>query len=143
MATTYATEIANIDAIPSSAASGAVQGGRMRRFRATVPYAGQADGDDVVLARVPAGYVFAYGVLTATATAGATATLAIGVAGATGKYRTAATFTAANTPTLFGNAAAVAEAAPAGVTEVRLTIAAAALPSSANALTVDLYFSAP
>jgi len=143
MATTYATEIANIDAIPSSAASGGVQGGRMRRFRATVPYAGQAAGDDVILARVPAGYTFAYGVMTATATAGATATLAVGVSGATGKYRTAATFTAANTPTLFGNAAAVGEAAPAGVTEVKLTIAEAALPTSSNYAIVDLYFSAP
>ena len=73
MATTFATEIANIDAIPSINANGGVQGGRLRRFRATVPYAGQAAGDDVVLARVPAGYTFAYGVLTASATAGSSA----------------------------------------------------------------------
>ena len=143
MTTTYANEIANIDAIPSVNASGGLQGGRMRRFRATVPYAGQGVGHDVILARVPAGYVFAYGVLTASATAGTTATVAIGVTGSTGKYRTAATFTAANTPTLFGNAAAVGEAAPAGVTEVKLTVAEAALPTSANFLVVDLYFSAP
>lgn len=143
MATTFATEIANIDAIPSINASGGLQGGRMRRFRATVPYAGQDIDDDVVLARVPAGYVFAYGVLTASATAGGTATLAIGVAGSTGKYRAAAKFETANTPTLFGTAAAVGEATPAGVTEVKLTVAAAALPTSANFLVVDLYFSAP
>lgn len=143
MATTFATEIANIDAIPSINASGGVQGGRLRRYRATVPYAGQAAADDVVLARVPAGYTFAYGVITASATAGAAATLAIGVTGATGKYRAAAVFTAANTPTLFGVAAAVGEAAPAGVTEVKLTIAEAALPTSSNFVVVDLYFSAP
>lgn len=143
MTTTFATEIANIDAIPSINASGGVQGGRLRRFRATVPYAGQDVGDDVVLARVPVGYTFAYGVITAAATAGAAATLAIGVDGNTGKYRAAAVFTAANTPTLFGTAAAVGEAAPADVTEVKLTIAAAALPTSANFAVIDLYFSAP
>jgi hypothetical protein len=142
MPTTYAPEVAGLGTVPATKSNGGVQGGRVRRFRATIPYEGQASGDDIVLASIPAGYTFMYGVLTATASAG-TATVAIGVAGATGKYRTAATFTAANTPTMFGNALAVGETAPTDGLTVLATLAIAALPTSANSLVVDLYFSAP
>lgn len=142
MPTTYAPEVAGLDTVPATKSNGGVQGGRVRRFRATIPYGGQASGDDIVLASIPAGYTFMYGVLTATASAG-TSTVAIGVAGATGKYRTAATFTAVNTPTMFGNALAVGETAPADGLTVLATLAVAALPTSANSLIVDLYFSAP
>jgi hypothetical protein len=141
MPTTYATEVASIDNIPSGAANGGVHGGRLRRFRATITLAAQANGDDIVLARVPAGYAFSHGVINASATLGASATVAIGVAGSTGKYRTAAVFTAA-APTLFGNVAAVAEAPLTAQTDVLLTIAVAALPGSGTC-TVDLFFSAP
>lgn len=143
MATTYAPEVAQLDTVPSGKSNGGVQGGRVRRFRATIPYAGQAAGDDIVLANVPPGYTFMYGVMTASATAGASATIAVGVAGATGKFRTAAIYTAVNTPAVFGNAAAVAEAPPAASQTVLATIAVAALPTSANYAVVDLYFSAP
>jgi hypothetical protein len=143
MAETFATEVSGIESSPATKASGAVQGARLRRFRATIEYDGQAAGDTVVLASVPAGYAFSHGVLTASATAGASATIAIGISGATGKYRTAATFTSANTPTFFGNAAAT-EADPLTAAErVIATIAVAALPTSADYLVVDLYFSAP
>jgi len=82
-------------------------------------------------------------VITASATAGASATIAIGVAGATGKYRAAAVFTAANTPTMFGVAAATKAAPLTSPERVIATIAVAALPTSAEYMVVDLYFSAP
>lgn len=141
MAQTYASEVSGLNTTPVGNANGAVQGGRVRRFRATITLASQADGDTVVLAKVPAGYAFAYGVINASATLGSTATVAIGVAGTAGKYRTAATFTAA-APTLFGNVAAVDDAPLTAEETVIMTVAAAALPSSGTC-TVDLYYSAP
>lgn len=141
MANTYASEVAGLGTVPETNANGAVQGGRLRRFRATITLASQADGDTVTLARVPAGYAFAYGVINASATLGSTATVAIGVAGSAGKYRTAATFTAA-APTLFGNVAAVDDAPLTAAETVIMTVGAAALPSSGTC-TVDLYYSAP
>ena len=59
MAETYANEVAGLGTIPTTKSNGGVQGGRLRRFRATVTMAAQASGDTIVLAEVPAGYVFA------------------------------------------------------------------------------------
>jgi hypothetical protein len=142
MANTYATEVAGIDSVPAVNSNGGVQGGRLRRFRATIPFTGQAAADTITLARVPAGHTFAYGVINATATLGASATIAIGAAGATGKYRAAAVQTATG-PVLFGVAAAVSGAALTAEETVIATIAVAALPTSAEYAVVDLYFSAP
>lgn len=142
MAETYAPEVAGLGTTPSTNANGGVQGGRVRRFRATVPFNGQAIGDTVVLAEVPAGYTFAYGVMNATATLGGTATVAIGTASSTGKYRIAATQTATG-PVLFGVASAADDAPLTAGERVILTVAAAALPDSSNFAVVDLYFSAP
>lgn len=143
MARTYAAEVAGVSTIPTTQNSGGFQGARVRCFRATIQYDGQAAADDIVLAVVPAGYTFAYGMIVASATAGASATIAIGVTGATGKYRTAATFTAANTPTLFGNAAAMDDAPLTAAETVLATIAVAALPNSADFAVVYLYYIAP
>lgn len=140
MANTYASEVSGLGTIPETNANGAVQGGRLRRFRATITLASQADGDTITLAKVPAGYAFAYGVINASATLGGTATVAIGVSGTAGKYRTAAIFTAA-APTLFGNVAAVDDAPLTASETVIMTVGAAALPSSGTC-TVDLYYSA-
>lgn len=140
MANTFASEVAGLDTIPVGNANGAVQGGRVRRFRATVTMASQPDADTITLASVPAGYAFAYGVINASATL-STSTVAIGVAGTAGKYRAAAVFTAA-APTLFGVAAAAAAAPLTAGETVIATIGVAALPSSGT-LVVDLYFSAP
>lgn len=119
-----------------------VYGARMKRFRATVTYAGQTTSDTVLLASVPAGFTFAYGVLTADTSSGST-TLAIGIAGSTAKYKAAAAFTATDTPTIFGKAAPVAATTPLADTEnIILTLAAATAPSSGT-LVVDLYFSGP
>ena len=121
-----------------------VYGGRLRRLRATFTLNTQTTSDTLVIGNLPAGSTFAYGVLTASATLGASATLAIGNSGSTGKYRTAAVFTSANTPTMFGNAAAVGAADPdlAAEEQVIGTIAAASLPGSGT-LVVDLYYSMP
>lgn len=142
MAQTYAPEVAGLGTTPVSNSFGGVQGGRVRRFRATVPFAGQAAADTVVLAKVPAGYTFAYGIINNTATLGASATIAIGVAGAAGKYRAAAVQTATG-PQLFGLAAAADDAPLTAEEDVILTVAVAGLPTSAEFAVVDLYFSAP
>ena len=140
MANTYAAEVAGLGTVPETNSNGAVQGGRLRRFRATITLAAQADGDTVVLARVPAGHAFAYGIINASATLGSS-TVAIGVAGTAAKYRAAATFTAA-APTLFGAVAAVDDAPLTAPEVVILTNTTAALPGSGT-LVVDLYYSAP
>lgn len=140
MAQTYATEVAGLGTTPVTNSNGAVQGGRIRRFRATIALASQADGDTVVLAQVPAGYAFAYGILNASATLG-TSTIAVGIAGTAAKYRAAAVFTAA-APTLFGVSTAADDAPLAAQEVVILTNTTAALPASGT-LIVDLYFSAP
>lgn len=140
MAQTYASEVAGLGTTPTTNSNGAVQGGRVRRFRATIALASQADGDTVVLAQVPAGYAFAYGIINASATLGSS-TVAIGVSGTPAKYRAAATFTAA-APTLFGVSTGVDDAPLTAQETVILTNTTAALPSSGT-LIVDLYFSAP
>lgn len=141
MPNTYAPEVAGLGTIPTTQAQGGVQGGRLRRFRATVPFAAQASGDTVTLATVPAGYTFAFGMVNASATFGASATIAIGNAGATGKYRAAATHTA-TVPTLFGLYTASDDVPLAAAETVIMTVDVAALPGSGSAV-VDLYFSAP
>jgi hypothetical protein len=140
MAQTYATEISGQSSVPTTMANGAVVGGRLRRFRATVTLASQAADDTIVLAKLPAGFAFAYGIINASATLGSS-TVAIGTAASAGKYRAAATFTAA-APTLFGAVAAVDDAPLTAEETVIATIAAAALPSSGT-MVVDIYASAP
>ena len=140
MAQTYAIEVAGLGTTPVTNSNGAVQGGRVRRFRATITLASQADGDTVVLAQVPAGYAFAYGIINASATLGSS-TVAVGIAGTPAKYRAAAVFTAA-APTSFGVSTAVDDAPLAAQETVILTNTTAALPASGT-LIVDLYFSAP
>jgi hypothetical protein len=119
-----------------------VYGARLKRFRANVTYASQTTSDTITLANVPAGYTFAFGVLTADTSSGST-TLAIGTSASTAKYKAAAAFTATDTPTLFGKSAVVGNATPLASEEaIILTLAAATAPSS-GLLTIDLYFTAP
>jgi hypothetical protein len=141
MATLYATEASGyLNTVPPTLANGAVHDARVRRFRAKITLATQTTSDTIVLAKIPAGYHFAYGVLTSSVSLGSS-TVAIGISGTTGKYRTAATFTAVDTPTLFGCAASVMDDDPLTAAEtVYITIAAASLPASGT-LVVDLYFS--
>ena len=87
------------------------------------------------------GMRFLYGVINTSLSLG-TSTVAIGIAGTTGKYRAAATFTAVDTPTLFGSVlAGVAPSALASPDNVIMTIGVANLPNTAtHRLIVDLYF---
>lgn len=100
-------------------------------FEAKVLFNAQAAADDDKLFVLPIGFRFLFGMLTATATLGGAATIAIGITGTTGKYRTAAIHTTANLPVLFGNAAARNAVLTAEET-IRATYAAAALPSNAG-----------
>lgn len=126
-------------------------GDRVRNFRATIhldaPFVNGVSQatqilttDTVLLARVPAGMRFISGKITSTVSLG-TSTVAIGIAGATGKYRTAATFTAVDTPTPFGNGAAMAAGPLAADELIILTVAVANLPNTAGQrLIIDLQF---
>lgn len=119
-----------------------VYGARLKRLRASVTMASQTTSDTILLGNLPAGATFVYGVINTTATLG-TSTVAIGITGTTGKYRAAATFTTADTPTLFGTAAQQALASPLAAEEsVIATIAVANLPASGT-LIVDLVYSMP
>lgn len=120
-----------------------VYGARLKRLRATVTLNSQSTSDTLVLGNLPSGSVFAYGVLTSSVSLGSS-TLAIGPAASTGKYRTAATFTSTDTPTMFGNTAAVSAADTGSTADEQVigTIASAALPASGT-LVVDLYYSSP
>lgn len=140
----YSTELAGIDSLPlvkPSATHGV--NAALRRFRATVDLSAQAQittSDTINLVDVPAGMAFAFGILVSTVTLGASATLAFGITGATGKYRAAAVHTAVNTPVFFGLAAAVAAGPLTARERIFATIAAASLPAS-GVFVADFYFS--
>lgn len=139
MATTYATEVSGYTADPPEKSLAAVQGGRTIRHRATITLAGQAIGDEIVLAKVRDNLNFAYGVITSDTSLG-TAELAIGYGANADEYRAAAAFTAVDTPTPFGKAAAISAAPNDGEIEVRTVVTVAALPA-AGTLVIDLYYS--
>lgn len=153
MATYLSAELSGVNATANqtSAATGykpkaSVYQARLKRLRATFTLGSTAvtTSDTLTIGVLPAGATFAYGVLTASATMGASATLAIGISGSTGKYRAAATFTSADTPTMFGTAATVGAADPGLSAEetVFVTVGTASLPTSGT-LVVDLYYSMP
>lgn len=131
-----------VTAEASRRAPATVYGARLKRLRATFTLAGQLITDTLIVGALPAGAHFAFGVLNTTVTLGSS-TLAIGVAGATGRYRAAAAFTTADTPTFFGPALQAGAANPFSTDEnVFITIAGATLPSSGT-LVVDLFYSQP
>ena len=147
MATYLSTELggsANQTTVPVGYKPRAgVVGGRVKRFRASFTLASQATTDTLQLFNLPAGATLAYAVITSSVSLGSS-TLALGIAGTTGKYRAAATFTAVDTPTLVGTAATVGAADPALSAEETVigTIASAALPASGT-LVIDFYVSMP
>lgn len=127
---------------PVGQVDGSAQGGHVRVYREQIVLASGVGttADTIVVAYPSKGEQFLFGVITSTVTLG-TSTVAVGITGATGKYRAAATFTAVDTPTLFGAGAAGLGGLGklAADEEVFLTIATANLPTSGT-LTVDLYF---
>jgi len=114
---------------------------KLKRIRATVDYDGQAIGDTITLGKLPPGATFAYGIITASASFGATATLAIGVTGDATAFRAAALFTAVDTPTLFGIAADIAADPFTEEKTLIATVGAAAAPNSADFLVIDIFYS--
>ncbi|TDQ82508.1 hypothetical protein A8950_2331 [Dongia mobilis] len=111
--------------------------GRVRCFNEKVTLAAQPTSDIIEVARLPKGARVLYGLLASTVSLGS-ATLAVGIAGTPAKYRAAATFTAVDTPTLFGPAANIGE--PLANEEiVILTPAAAALPASGTLRVLIFY----
>jgi hypothetical protein len=142
MAKQYGNYTAPRGQTPVGQVDGSAQGGHVRVYREQITLASGVGttADTIVVAYPSKGEQFLFGVLTSTVTLG-TSTVAVGITGATGKYRAAAAFTAVDTPTLFGAGAAGLGGAGklAGDEEVFLTIATANLPTSGT-LTVDLYF---
>lgn len=96
-----------------------------------------AQNDTVALGTIPKGARVLGGRLRSGVTFGATATIAIGIAGATGKYKAAATFATVDQPVAFGVAAGCA-AALAADEDLILTVAAAAAPTSDHYLVVEI-----
>lgn len=113
---------------------------KLKCIRATIDFDGQADTDTIVLGKLPPGARFSHGIITAKATLGASATLAIGVEGDAAAFRSAATLTV-TTPTLFGKADAVA--ADPYLTEKTLiaTVGTASLPNSTDFAVIELFYS--
>lgn len=131
-------------------------GSNVKRFRSVLNLAALATAtfgatqagvpttDWVMLAIAPAGHVFDFGIITSSVTLN-TAVVAIGTSpthASNGQYRAAATFTAVDTPTLFGTATGQAAAALTADTPVYLTTTTGAVPS-AGTLVIDLYFNKP
>jgi hypothetical protein len=136
----YSTELAGIASTPAVKATSGAYGARMQRFRATIALASQTTSDTIVVAVVPAGYTFAFGILTTDTSLGST-TVSVGITGSTAKYRALAVFTATATPTFFGNSATIGSATALTADEtIFLTLAAATAPAS-GILVVDMYFS--
>lgn len=139
MTTYYVNELTGFTSLPvvkPSATTGV--GGRLRRYSGSITLNTQTTSDTIVVAQVPAGADFAFGMITSTVSLG-TSTIAIGTSASTGLYRAAATFTAVDTPTPFGPTAAVKALPIATEQTVFITITTANLPASGT-LVVDLYF---
>lgn len=113
---------------------------KMKRIRATRVTTGEAIADTIVLGELPVGAVFSHGIINASATLGAIATLSIGTVASPASHRAAAVFTTPDTPTLFGKVAASAAAPLAVVTRLIATVAAAALAVGVT-LEIDIFYS--
>ena len=116
MATGYATEAIGVldgTVLPASKSDGRIVNAKTRVFQATLDMAAsttkRANGDINYLFRIPRGYKPVLGWTLGSVTMGANATIAIGIVGAAGKYRAAATHTG-TTPSLFMLSAAADDA---------------------------------
>lgn len=133
-----------LDGLPTVKPSATVgHGGRIRVFRGsyTLTGTGVTTADILQIAVMPAGSIFQGGQMNAGVSL-ATSTLAIGITGTTGKYRTAAVFTAVDTPTPFGLAAIMANQTPILADERIIgTIAVATLPVTGQSLVIQMFAS--
>ena len=131
-----------IDGLPAVKPSATVgHGGRLRCFRGSYTLTGTAVtvADTLNMCIMPAGTIWQGGEIT-TGVSLATSTLAIGIAGTTGKYRAAAVLTTVDTPALFGTAAALANQTPlTGDERIIGTIAVASLPTTGQSLVIQMF----
>jgi hypothetical protein len=125
--------------VPGARIDGGRNGAKRRVIREVfdLSTATFASGDLLYLGRLPTGGYFDGGRIVASATMGASATIAIGSVASAAKYRAAAIFTAVDTPTGFGLASAFAQAALTAPEDVYATIATANLPA-AGTLVIEL-----
>lgn len=156
MALLYSQQLAGQASRPIIKPTDPAYGGRTYRFRSTINLAAiatttfgttqvaAATTDWIQLVTLPSGYVPGFGMITSSVSLG-TSVVAIGtnpVHASNGQYRAAGTFTAVDTPTLFGLASMTALGALTADTPVFLTVATASLPSSGT-LVVDIYCNKP
>lgn len=145
MATYLSTDLtgsANQTSIPAGyRPKASVVGGRAKVFRATFTFNSQTTSDTLQLFNLPTGATFIKG-WAYVDTSTSTATIAIGTAGSTGKYRAAAAMTTTNSPLDFGIAAAALADPLAAEETVIATIGSASLPSSGT-LTIFFLVSMP
>lgn len=111
--------------------------GTVRCFVEQVTLNSQTTSDTIEVARLPKGAKVLFGVIETDTSLG-TSTVAIGITSTTGKYRAAATFTATDTPTLFGVGAGLGTALTAEET-VFITIGTASLPASGTLRVMFFY----
>jgi hypothetical protein len=157
MAKYLSNEIRFFGNVPATPAGDEGYGARPRVYRATIALdalqvssdtsknvtTGAQIGDTISLGFIPSGMRFLRGMLNTSVSLG-TSTISIGNATTPAKYRAAAVFIAVDTETPFGGAVVKAAAASAAVEEVLLTVATAALPTTAGAkLVIDLEFMGP
>jgi hypothetical protein len=127
-ASSAAAANAGIAAIPAS-----LLGGKVRLALAEFNCATDVQGTYTVPIRLPAGARVLTMFMNASVTMGASATIAIGIAGTVGKYRAAATYTAADTFSLFSINAATGVAL-ATEEQIIMTVGVASLPASGRLL---------
>ena len=131
--------------LPPVLLNGARQSAKLRVMSAIIDLSllTVTTSDEVLLGKLPAGAHFMFGVITASATMGASAALAIGTNAthaSNGQYRAAAVATAVDAPAIFGLSLAQAAAAPATPTDVFLTVGVANLPT-AGRLNIHIIYS--
>lgn len=130
MTKTYSNEL------KQSLVNTSVIDGKTKAYQATIDLASQASADTIVIAKARQGEKFVAGIITSDTSLGS-AKIQIGNADDADKYKADAVFTATNTPTLFGNAAAMA--ALEDDEEIFITVGTAALPGSGT-LKVTMLF---
>ena len=137
MTTLYGTQMAKLRVAPQAVPEPGFVDGTVRVFNEKIALSGQTTTDVIEVARLPKGAVPLYGLLLTDTSLGA-ATVAIGVSGNAGKYRTGGTFTVTDAPTPFGAAAGAGEALSAEES-VFISIGAASLPVSGTLRVMFFY----
>lgn len=139
MATFYATSATDVfNTNPPVKASPATHGGRVRVLTDTITYASQASGSTLVFGGgyIPKGARVLFGTLTTSASTGS-ATVSVGISGATAKYKALAAYTTADVPLVFGVTAGLADTT--SDEQIIVTTGGASLPASGT-LTISLFY---